>query len=72
MTKTNTFASGLLPDWNKVVTDKAAPQKNHSRLQVVEGGLDDSDTDATNPFPRQVTSKVQRPQAEASKAVGIK
>jgi len=54
-----------------VVTDKA-PQKNRSHLQVMEGGLDDSDVDATNPFSRQVTSKVQRPQAEASKAVGIK
>jgi len=61
MTKTNTYASGLLPDWNKAVTVKAAPKNlKRSRLEVVEGGLADSDADAINPFSSQDASNAQK------------
>ena len=75
-TKTNTYASGLLPDWNKAVTAKAPPKtqsSKRSRLEVVEAGLADSDADAINPFSSRDASNVQKPQtASNSKVVALK
>jgi hypothetical protein len=63
-TKTNTYTSGLLPDWNKV-TNKTASKKC-PQVEVVAGGLDDSDADAINPFSSQDASKAQKPQTNLS------
>ena len=66
-TKTNTYTSELLPDWNKVTLKTAL--KKRSQVQVVAGGLSDSDAAAINPFSSQDTSKAQKPQMKLSSKV---
>ena len=76
MTKTNTYTSGLLPDWNKAVTAKPPPKTQSSKrshLEEVEGGLADSDADAINPFSSRDASDLQKPRtASNSKVVALK
>ena len=66
-TITNTYTSELPPDWNKVTLKTAL--KKHSQVQVVVGGLGDSDAAAINPFSSQDTSKAQKPQTKSSSKV---
>ena len=42
------FASGLRPDWN---SEDPVPKRKRAHVQIFAGGLEDSDTEAVNPFP---------------------
>lgn len=57
MTKKVTVASGLLPDWNSRGDAVKESPKKRTNVQISAGGLEDSDAEAVNPFPK-VSSKV--------------
>ncbi|KAF8812151.1 hypothetical protein BYT27DRAFT_7252111 [Phlegmacium glaucopus] len=46
-----TFASGLLPDWNLEADLIKEPVKKQMHVQILAGGLEDSDAEGVNLFP---------------------
>lgn len=52
MTKKVTFASGLRSDWNSGRDMRKELPKKQTLVQISVGGLDDSDAEAVNPFPK--------------------
>jgi len=46
------FASGLRPDWNSGGHAVKETPKKHTHVQISAGGLEDSNIEAVNPFPK--------------------
>ena len=56
MTKKVAFASGLCPDWNSGSDMRKGHPKKRTDVQILVGGLDDSDVEAVNPFSTSKSS----------------
>jgi hypothetical protein len=54
LTKKVAFASGLVSDWKS----RGDSLKKRTNDQISAGGLDDSDADAVNPFPKESRKKL--------------
>jgi len=68
-----TFATGLCPDWNTKRERTRSETQQTVQVQVLSGGLEDSDVEAINPFGSPDNSsrvgEGNKHQAEASRKI---